>query len=155
MLDAFACPSATVLLLETALLGSLEALTDPEALGAIPEPLLSLMMRLLLNVLDAVHAKALGAIPEPLLLLMMRQLLNVIDAVQLLNGLSLGNRLGPGSVWLAADGSLKISILMHLESASREKLIAIPDLKRFAVSSDLHYSLDLCDKLGNAKKMKM
>eukprot|EP00290_Baffinella_frigidus_P009605 CAMPEP_0180126144 /NCGR_PEP_ID=MMETSP0986-20121125/5549_1 /TAXON_ID=697907 /ORGANISM="non described non described, Strain CCMP2293" /LENGTH=724 /DNA_ID=CAMNT_0022065573 /DNA_START=44 /DNA_END=2216 /DNA_ORIENTATION=- len=121
MLDAFACPSATVLLLETALLGSLEALTDPEALGAIPEPLLSLMMRLLLNVLDAVHAK----------------------------GLSLGNRLGPGSVWLAADGSLKISILMHLESASRE------DLKRFAVSSDLHYSLDLCDKLGNAKKMKM
>ena len=40
--------------------------------------------------------------------------------MMIMQGLSLGNRLGPSSVWLAADGSLKISTVVHLEINSRE-----------------------------------
>ena len=45
----------------------MEALADVENLGALPEPLLALTMRMLLNVLDAVHAKVhLPPNPQPL-----------------------------------------------------------------------------------------
>jgi hypothetical protein len=98
-----------------------QAIVEPEALGAFPEPHLALTVRMILQVLSAVHSR----------------------------GLAFADRLDAGTVWLATDGTLKLTVLQHMHHVPRK------ELKKYAFSQDLHNVLDLCDRLGNAKKMKM